>query len=135
MRQKIKRRVYLREAVIMLLLSRLALRVLSPARIFAWTERPPRRTSRFADDEVSWISWAIQVASARPWVAASCLAQALAAHAMLRRRGIANQVCLGVARDGDKLAAHAWIEVGKDKILGGAEATAFTPIAAFGELA
>lgn len=117
----------------MLLLSRLALRVLSPAHIFAWTDRPLPQINRFAADEVSWISWAIETASAGPWTKAPCLAQALAAHAMLRRRGIANQVRLGVARNGGKLAAHAWIEVGADKIIGGAEAAAFTPVAAFGE--
>lgn len=133
MTPRTRRRLYLQEAVVMLLLSRLALRVLSPAHIFAWTDRPLPQINRFAADEVSWISWAIETASAGPWTKAPCLAQALAAHAMLRRRGIANQVRLGVARNGGKLAAHAWIEVGADKIIGGAEAAAFTPVAAFGE--
>jgi Transglutaminase-like superfamily len=118
----------------MLLLSRLALRVLSPARIFAWADRPLRHINRFAAGEVSWISWAIETASAGRWMKASCLAQALAAHAMLRRRGISNRVCLGVNRNSDRLAAHAWIEVEDDKVIGGAEAAAFTPIAAFGGL-
>jgi hypothetical protein len=58
--------------------------------------------------------------------------RALAAHAMLRRRGIASRVCLGVARAGDKLAAHAWVEIGEDKVLGGAEANEFARIAEFG---
>jgi hypothetical protein len=63
---------------------------------------------------------------------AVCLPRALAAHAMLRRRGIASKLCLGVARDGDEFTAHAWIEVGEQKIVGGEEAVAFTQIAAFG---
>ena len=30
------------------------------------------------------------------------------------------------------LAAHAWVEIGKDKIVGGVEADGFTRLAAFG---
>ena len=106
------RRVYLREAAVMLVLARLAVRLVPPARIFAWAKRPPRRIHRFAVDEVSWISWAVESLGARPWMNALCLPRALAAHAMLRRRGIASRLCLGVAREGSELAAHAWVEIG-----------------------
>jgi hypothetical protein len=51
---------------------------------------------------------------------------------MLRRRGIASRLCLGVAREGGTLAAHAWIEVGRNKSVGGAEAERFTLLAEFG---
>jgi hypothetical protein len=51
---------------------------------------------------------------------------------MLRRRGIASRLCLGVARDRDALNAHAWVEIGNDKIVGGAEADGFTRLATFG---
>jgi hypothetical protein len=64
---------------------------------------------------------------------ALCLPRALATQAMLRRRGIANRLCLGVARDSGELAAHAWIEVGNKKIVGGDETRGFTRIAAFGD--
>jgi hypothetical protein len=126
------RRVYLREAAVMLVLARLAVRFLPPARVFAWASRPPRRIDRFAVDEVGWISWAVEDLGARPWMNALCLPRALAAHAMLRRRGIASRLCLGVLRAGDNLAAHAWLEIGKDKIVGGAEADGFTRLAEFG---
>ena len=36
------RRVYLREAAVMLVLARLAVRFVPPGRIFAWADRPPR---------------------------------------------------------------------------------------------
>ena len=52
--------------------------------------------------------------------------------AMLRRRGIASRLCLGVAREAGELAAHAWVEVGNDRIIGGAEADGFTRLAEFG---
>jgi hypothetical protein len=126
------RRVYLREAAVMLVLARLAVRLASPARIFAWADRPPRRIRRFAVDEIAWISWAVENLGAKPGMNALCLPRALAAHAMLRRRGIASRLCLGVARDRSALSAHAWVEVGKEKIVGGADADGFTPLATFG---
>ncbi len=116
----------------MLVLARLAVRLVAPARLFAWANRPPRRIRRFAGEEASWIAWAVEDVGARVWMNASCLPRALAAHAMLRRRGIASRLCLGVARAGDALAAHAWVEIGADKIVGAAEAAAFTRLAAFG---
>jgi Transglutaminase-like superfamily len=107
-------------------------RFVPPARIFAWANRPPRRIHRFAIDEANWISWAVENLGARPWMHAHCLPRALAAHAMLRRRGIASRLCLGVAREGGELAAHAWVEIGNNKIVGGTEAEGFTRLAEFG---
>jgi len=126
------RRVYLREAAVMLILARLAVRFVPPVRLFAWADRPPRRIHRFAVDEASWIAWAVEDLGARPWMNALCLPRALAAHAMLRRRGVASRLCLGVAREGGDLAAHAWVEIGKDKIVGGAESDGFTRLGEFG---
>jgi len=132
MKEKTRQRVYLREAAVMLLLARLAVRFVPPARLFAWADRQPERIRRFAADEARWIAWAVETAGARPRINALCLPRALAAHAMLRRRGIASRLCLGVARDGGALAAHAWVEIGGDKIVGAAEAAAFTRLAEFG---
>jgi Transglutaminase-like superfamily len=127
-----RRRTYLREATLMLALARVAVRLLPPARIFAWADRPQRRGKRFAADQARWVAWSIDTMSAKPWIKVPCLASALAAHAMLRRRGIASRLCLGVARDEAAVAAHAWIEVDRDVIVGAAEAIRFTPIAKFG---
>jgi hypothetical protein len=132
MKTKTMRRIYLREAAVMLVLARLAVRFVPPARVFAWANRPPRRIRRFATDEAGWIAWAVETVGARPWMNALCLPRALAAHAMLRRRGIASRLCLGVARNADGLDAHAWIEVGDDKIVGAAGAEKFTRLAEFG---
>lgn len=41
-----------------------------------------------------------------------CLARSLALQWMLRRRGIASQLRVGVRRDGSRVSAHAWIECG-----------------------
>jgi Transglutaminase-like superfamily len=130
MKPKTMRRVYLREAAIMLALARLAVRFVRPARLFAWADRAPRRIRRFAGEEARWVCWAIEEIGARR--AALCLPRALAAHAMLRRRGIRSTLCLGVARDGESFAAHAWIEIGNDKLVGAREAEGYTRLAAYG---
>ena len=132
MKAKTMRRVYLREAAVMLVMAKLAVRFVPPARLFAWANQPPRHLNRFANDEASWVSWAVEYVGARPWMNALCLSRALAVHAMLRRRGIASRLCLGVARENGAVAAHAWVEIGKEKIVGGAEAERFTRLAEFG---
>ena len=119
----------------MLIAARLAVRLFPPARVFAWADRPQRRPRRFATDEIHWVSWAIDTLGARPWTGALCLPRALAAHAMLRRRGIASRLCLGVKRKSGAVDAHAWVETGCDRIVVGAEAADFTRLAVFGAAA
>ena len=116
----------------MLILARLAVRFIPAARVFVWANRPPRRINRFAIDEAEWVLWAVDSVAARPWMNALCLPNALAAHAMLRRRGIESRLCLGVARENGALAAHAWVEIGANKIVRDSESARFTRLAAFG---
>ena len=132
MKLKTVRRVYLREAFVAIVLARLAVRFIPSAPIFRWADRPPRRINRFAVDQVSWVSWAVESVGTKSLMNALCLPRALAAHAMLRRRGIASRLCLGVARDGHDLAAHAWVEVGENKIISDSEIGRFTRLAEFG---
>jgi len=132
MKARTLRRVYLSEAFVMLAIAKLAVRVVPSSRLFAWADRAPSRVRRFAVDEAEWVSWAVETLGARPWMNALCLPRALAAHAMLRRRGIASKLCLGVARQDRALIAHAWVEIGGDKVVGGADAGRFTQLATFG---
>jgi hypothetical protein len=122
------------EATVALVQARLAVRLLPAARIMAWASRPPRRPDRFAAAEtVEAVSRVVEEIGAKPWMRALCLPRALAAQAMLRRRGVASRLCLGAARDGEALAAHAWIELGQDVIVGGgAEQTRFVRLVTFG---
>lgn len=124
------RRVYLREATLMLIFARLAILILPPAYLFAWLKRPPARVNRFAAHEISWISWAIESSGQKLKMA--CLPQALAAHVMLRRRGIRSRLCLGVACEKEQLAAHAWLEIGNETVVGGTESHRFVRLAHFG---
>lgn len=60
------------------------------------------------------VAWAVTAVSAR-FSPATCLVQALAADVMLRRRGVASKLRIGV-RSGDNatepIEAHAWVECG-----------------------
>jgi len=61
------------------------------------------------------------VATAGSWVADSgkpCLPIALATQRLLARRGYRAVVCLGVAKTGSSLEAHAWVECGGRCIVG-----------------
>jgi hypothetical protein len=133
MKAETTRRAYLVEAAVVLVLARLALRLLPPSWVFAWTSRSPRRIRRFCRDQIEWVSWAVETVGASPWMQALCLPRAVAAQCMLRRRGVASRLCLGVVRQDNALIAHAWIEIGQDMIVGGAAARGFTKIAEFGK--
>jgi Transglutaminase-like superfamily len=125
---------FLREATVTLALARLAVRWAPPARILAWARRRPSEIKRFRMGAVSWITWSIETIGPKPWMNAACLPRALAAQAMLRRRGIASRLCLGVTRERDDraLSAHAWLELGDSTVIGGEEALRHTKLVEFG---
>jgi hypothetical protein len=64
---------------------------------------------------------------------AVCLQQSFAALLMLRRRGLAATVHLGVAREqsGEALTAHAWSHCGDVPVTGVAVAHTFAPVVVF----
>jgi hypothetical protein len=113
------RRMYLREATIILVVARLAVRLLPANLVIAWAARSPKRVRRFSGYEIDWVAWAVETAGEKKWIRAVCLPRALAAQIMLRRRGIASEFCLGVARNGASLIAHAWVEIGLRVVVGG----------------
>lgn len=133
MKMKTIKREYLCEAALMLVLARLAVRFVATARIFAWADRPLRHVNRFATAEFDWIAWSVETISAHRWMNVLCLPRALAVHAMLRRRGIASRLCLGVARHDQELVAHAWVEIGDRSAAPDSAVARFTRLAEFGE--
>ena len=67
-----------------------------------------------------------------PWDAV-CLPQAMAAKAMLARRGHASVLHLGVGHDPDgKFIAHAWLVAGDTIVVGAAGVAGLSPLARFG---
>ena len=119
------------EAFATLLAARGAL-VLLPVRwIFRWLERPLRQPAASAGDSdiAERIRWAVLSIARYGPVSFVCFPQALAAHAMLRRRRIGSIMHYGVRRSADrKMRAHTWLEVDHRMLLGGESAVLFAPI-------
>lgn len=114
------------EALSLVGLTRLALAWLHFADIEKRLNRlqpyPPQRGAN--SPSVDQVVWAVKVSS-RVVPGATCLTQALAAGALLRRHGHAAKLQISVARDSaGVLAAHAWVEAEGRAVIGGrSEAT------------
>ena len=80
--------------------------------------------------EADRIGWAVGSA-ARFVPDATCLPQALAAEAMLRRRGHPADLRLGVTRGDDGVQAHAWVESYGRIIVGDGDLDRFEPLEAW----
>jgi hypothetical protein len=123
------------EAIGLLLLARLALSFVPFERIGQWASIDLRRPAP-GPDERERIRRGVRSAVTRsarhvPWKAV-CFDEGLAAQHMLRRRGIASDLYLGVERKPDgKLGAHVWVRDGEIDIVGGQGAKRFTPLVHF----
>jgi hypothetical protein len=65
-----------------------------------------------------------------PWKT-TCLIDALAARALLRRRGVPSILHFGMTRKDGALTAHAWLETGDGVVCGGGEADRFVHLGGF----
>lgn len=94
----------------------LALRVVGFKPVFDRAERagpgvpcPPGADSlQRARLRARWLASAAR----RQLLPAHCLAQSLALHHWLRAEGVPSVLRIGVRKDGARLAAHAWVELG-----------------------
>jgi hypothetical protein len=123
------------EALIALLMARGAMAFLPFRRIAAWLGTPGGESpATAAVEEISTaqeIGWAVS-AMARwvPWDG-RCLAQALAATRMLRRRGLEGTVSFGACEGDTGFAAHAWLRLGPYIVTGGASHERFKVFTTF----
>jgi len=85
-------------------------------RSVSWIEfastRP--RTHDAGDSELEYaqrIAELADIAGRRGVIAANCLPQALMVHGLLRRRGLAPQLRIGVRKSESNFDAHAWVEL------------------------
>lgn len=70
-----------------------------------------------------------RIADRLPWTS-TCLVRALAGRILLANRGLhGGRVRVGLRRDGDVLAAHAWLILGTTVLLGGDVAADYQAIA------
>jgi Transglutaminase-like superfamily len=79
-------------------------------------------------DPVDGIVWAVTTAS-RYVPGASCLTQALAAQTLLARSNHQSRLEIGVAKEGERFAAHAWVICGDQIVIGGPDVTRYAPLA------
>ena len=120
------------EAMLMLALARLIV-ITVPFRVLApWLSRAPE-TGRCDAALFLRVRQAVTTAARNvPWNAV-CLPQAMAAKAMLARRGWGSAFHLGANFDAQgKLIAHAWLVAGGTIVVGAAGIGGVTPLARFG---
>lgn len=79
------------------------------------------------------IGRAVAAAAAHvPW-RSDCFPQSIAAHQLLKRRGYASTIHLGVERaGGEGLKGHAWVSCGPILVTGGGEVARYAEIHRFG---
>jgi hypothetical protein len=123
------------EAILSLLAVRLTFAVLSfpeALQLLRVVRGEPSR-GRVAAAEAGEVGRAIARAARYVPCRAVCLQQAFAALLILRRRGLAATVHLGLAREADAgaLKAHAWSRCGEAPVTGVEAARGFVAIAAF----
>jgi len=120
------------EAMAMLALARLLVLTVPFRYMVAWLSRAPEMDS--CDEALLLrVRTAVTVAARNvPWKAV-CLPQAMAAKAMLARRGCGSSLHLGANFDGhSKLTAHAWLVAGRTVVVGAAGIPGIAPLARFG---
>lgn len=126
------------EAYALLFVARMAVLALPFKRVLAWSGVQGVEMEAVEVDRrvLQQVYWAITTASRYGWWNCLCLTQALAAKAMLRRRGLRSTMYLGLTRPGStKFSAHAWLRCGQTIITGAEGRRQFTVIAKFTELA
>jgi hypothetical protein len=149
MRQRVQRlsqvgpreHALLAEASVRLLVAKIAIKSVPFARLAPGMGElisPPQAQAKAAISPASahdlavarTIGWAVTRAARHVPFEAVCLPQAMAAHAMLRKRGIFSIIHFGTARaESNPLSAHAWVNVEEVEVTGYPVGPEFTEIA------
>jgi hypothetical protein len=117
-------RILLVRALGWVLLARIGLWLAPFARLRAVADRVAARGR--PQDPVR-IAWAVETV-ARRIPTATCLPQALAADAMLRRAGRSPELHIGVSKDGESFEAHAWLALDGLVLVGDHDLHRYTPL-------
>ncbi len=120
------------EALPTLAWASLAIAILPFRRVAATAALPRREQSRANRATARKIVWAVDAWARRvPWRAV-CFQRGLAVHRMLRRRGYNSVLHYGVAQaEPTGLAAHVWVSIAGQAVIGGEEAPKFACLATF----
>ncbi|HEX8222685.1 MAG TPA: lasso peptide biosynthesis B2 protein [Allosphingosinicella sp.] len=121
----------LAEALVALALASMAIALLPFRKVAAAASARGRRKARGDAETVRRVRGAVNGWGRRvPWKAV-CFQRGLALHWMLRRRGIRSVLLYGVGHREDGLAAHVWVDVDGETVIGGEEAPGFACLARF----
>lgn len=114
-----------------LALASMAIALLPFRKVAAAASARGRRKARGDAETVRRVRGAVNGWGRRvPWKAV-CFQRGLALHWMLRRRGIRSVLLYGVGHREDGLAAHVWVDVDGETVIGGEEAPGFACLARF----
>ena len=122
------------EALLYLAMARVALKLLSFARLTRFFNRTARTMVSGAERDAlrSDVQWAIAEAKLYLPGETVCFPQAMAAQAMLRRRGISSTLYYGAATlPTRKLKAHVWLQDGSIGVVGHEVATEYHILAQY----
>jgi hypothetical protein len=120
------------EAIVMLGLARFIVLTVPFRLVAPWLARAPE-TGTCDEALLLQVGQAVTTAARNvPWNAV-CLPQAMAAKAMLARRGCGSAFHLGATFDENgKVIAHAWLRAGGKVVVGAAGIAGMSPLARFG---
>jgi hypothetical protein len=120
------------EAAAMLALARMIVLAMPFRFIAPWLRRAPEGAAG-NEKLILAVRQAVTIAANNvPWNAV-CLPQAIAAKAMLARRGCGSTFYLGAAFDNNgRLIAHAWLVAGGQVVIGAAGIPGMSPLARLG---
>jgi hypothetical protein len=127
-RQPAAKRRLLWQALVVVAVATVALRVVPTVRAPALLRRLARESTRAGRPPIEIVAWAV-IAVARYVPGARCLPRALALQALLERAGHGARVCVGLDRCPDgELGGHAWVELVDGRSIAGQEQGEYSPV-------
>ena len=115
------RKIFLMKSMVLIVLTRLMLRLFSFSRVRKLSARMSRPGK---DADLEDLVWSLKTAS--HILGSSCLTNAISGQILLSRHNHPSKLRIGVFKD-DKFEAHAWLEVEGRVVLGETERE-YTPI-------
>ncbi len=106
----------------------LALRLFSSKTCLAVFESKGGSHQKQEGADLQRMVWLVDVADRYAPGRSSCLRQAAALAWLLRRRGIATSLRIGVAREGDNLLAHSWLQSQEGELFGLSDNDKYAPL-------
>lgn len=118
----------LAEATFLVLAAEMALRTVSPRKLFRSLQRKSPIRTRPAPPDAERLAGFVEIADRYVPGTSSCLRRAVALCYLLRRHGVSADLCIGVRRERDALHAHAWVRTDGGRAFGLTETQGYAPL-------